>query len=144
MAKSLNKVQIIGNLGKDPDVKHTQGGTAYANFSVATSSSFKDKGGNWQEKTEWINVTAWAKLAEICGQYLHKGSKVYIEGRLETQSWDDKNSGDKKYKTVVVASELIMLDGKKNGESDDRESSRSSQRGGSQDAGPITDDDIPF
>ena len=145
MPKSLNKVQIIGNLGKDPEVKYTQSGTAIANFSVATSNSFKDKSGEWQERTEWINITAWAKLAEICEKYIHKGSKVYLEGRLETQSWDDKKSGEKKYKTVVVASDLIMLDGKSsgNGESSERTSSR---RGGSEvsEDNPISDSDVPF
>jgi single-strand DNA-binding protein len=147
MARSLNKVQIIGNLGKDPETKYTQGGTAVSNFSVATSSSYKDKGGDWQEKTEWVNITAWGKLAEVCEKYIHKGSKVYVEGRLETQSWNDKQSGEKKYKTVVVAGELIMLDGKSgNGESPERDLSKASQRGGSQsnEDRPIDDSDVPF
>src|SRR5579872_7440766 len=125
MPKSLNRVEIIGNLGKDPEVKYTQSGTAIANFSVATSSSYKDKGGQWQEKKDWINITAWAKLAEVCEKYLHKGSKVYLSGRLETQSWEDKQSGEKKYKTIVVAGDLIMLDSKNNnGDSEERSSSR--------------------
>jgi single-strand DNA-binding protein len=145
MPKSLNRAELIGNLGKDPEVKYTQGGTAVANFSVATTSSYKDKGGNWQDRTEWHNCIAWDRLAEICKEYIHKGSKVYVSGRLETQSWEDKQSGEKKYKMQIVVNELIMLDGKSgNGESSERGSSRSSQRGGSQDAGPITDEDIPF
>ena len=150
MPKSLNRVEIIGNLGKDPETKFTPSGTAIANFSVATSNSFKDKSGQWQDRTEWINITAWAKLAEVCKEYLHKGSKVYLAGRLETQSWNDKQSGEKKYKTVVVASELIMLDGKSsgNGESSERVTTERGQKvGGPRDNEdrPIDDSsDVPF
>jgi single-strand DNA-binding protein len=141
MPKSLNRAELIGNLGKDPEVKYTQGGTAVANFSIATSSSYKDKGGEWRDRTEWHNCIAWDKLAEICKQYIHKGSKVYISGRLETQSWDDKQSGEKKYKTQIVVNDLIMLDGKSgNGES----SKRSKESPRAHKDRPIDDSDVPF
>lgn len=108
--KSLNKVLLIGNLGKDPELSYTASGVAVAKFSVATAERWKDQEGNMQERTEWHNIIAWRKLAEICGQYLKKGSKVYLEGRLQTRSWDDKNSGTKRYATEVIADDLIMLD----------------------------------
>jgi single-strand DNA-binding protein len=108
--KSLNKVILIGNLGKDPEVSYTPSGIAVAKFSMATSEKWKDAEGNFVEKTEWHNIVAWRKLAEICGQYLKKGSKAYIEGKLQTRSWDDKNTGVKKYMTEIVADNLIMLD----------------------------------
>jgi single-strand DNA-binding protein len=110
--KSLNKVMLIGNLGKDPELSYTASGIAVAKFSIATNERWKDAEGNMQERTEWHNIIAWRKLAEICGQYLKKGSKVYIEGKLQTRSWDDKNSGQKRYATEVVTDDLIMLDGK--------------------------------
>jgi single-strand DNA-binding protein len=110
--KSLNKVLLIGNLGKDPELSYTASGIAVAKFSIATNERWKDNDGNFQERTEWHNIVAWRKLAEICGQYLKKGSKVYLEGKLQTRSWDDKNSGAKRYTTEVIADDLIMLDGK--------------------------------
>jgi single-strand DNA-binding protein len=97
--KSLNKVLLIGNLGKDPELSYTASGVAVAKFSVATGERWKDQEGNVQERTEWHNIVAWRKLAEICGQYLKKGSKVYLEGKLQTRSWDDKNTGQKRYAT---------------------------------------------
>lgn len=111
MAKSLNKVMLIGNLGKDPELRYTTSGVAVATFSVATSESWKDQDGNAQEKTEWHNIVAWRKLAEICGEWLKKGKKVYIEGRIQTRNYDDKNTGQKRYITEIVADSLIMLDG---------------------------------
>ncbi|HEU5402016.1 MAG TPA: single-stranded DNA-binding protein [Terriglobales bacterium] len=112
MAKSVNKVILVGNLGKDPEVKYTPQGTAFAKLTVATSNSYKDKtSGEWQETTEWHNVVLWQRLAEIAGEYLKKGNKVYIEGRLQTRSWDDKTSGQKKYMTEVVGNELVLLGG---------------------------------
>lgn len=161
MAKSVNKVILIGNLGKDPEVKFTPQGTAVAKITVATSSSYKDKqSGEWKETTEWHNVVLWQRTAEIAGEYLKKGSKVYIEGRLQTRSWDDKTSGQKKYMTEVVANELVLLGGRGEGggEGGGRGRGQSSgadsfdQSGGadafdSQPAGrgtEITDDDIPF
>ena len=108
MAKSVNKVILIGNLGKDPELKHTSGGTAVANFTLATNERFKDKDGNWQDKTEWHNITCWARLAEIASEYLKKGRSVYVEGRLQTRSWEDKQR-TKRYTTEIVASDLVLL-----------------------------------
>lgn len=115
MSKSVNKVILIGNVGKEPDVQYTSGGTAVAKFSLATNERFKDKSGEWQDKTEWHNLVAWAKLAEIVGEYATKGSKIYVEGRLQTSSWDDKKSGEKKYRTEIIVSELVLLSGKEEG-----------------------------
>ncbi len=108
--KSLNKATLIGNLGKDPELSYTPSGVAVAKFSIATNERWKDQEGNLQERTEWHNIVAWRKLAEICGQYLKKGSKVYLEGKLQTRSWDDKNTGVKRYTTEIIADDLIMLD----------------------------------
>jgi len=108
MSRSLNKVQLIGNLGKDPELKYTPSGVAVATFSIATSESWKDQDGNQQEKTEWHNIVAWRKLAEICGEYLKKGKKVYLEGKLQTRNYE--KDGIKRYVTEIVADQLIMLD----------------------------------
>ncbi len=110
MAKSLNKVMLIGHLGKDPELKYTSNGIAVANFSMATNEAWKDQDGNLQERTEWHNIVAWRRLAEICGEYLKKGKRVYIEGRIQTRNYDDKN-GVNRYVTEIVADDLIMLDG---------------------------------
>jgi single-strand DNA-binding protein len=113
MGKSLNRVQLIGNLGKDPELRTTGSGLPVANFSIAMNTTWTDADGVKQESTEWANIIAWKKLAEICNQYLHKGSKVYVEGRMQTRSWDDKNHPDiKRYTTEVVIDNMIMLDGK--------------------------------
>jgi len=112
MAKSLNKIMLIGNLGKDPELRYTASGVAVATFTLATNESWKDQDGNAQERTEWHNIVAWRKLAEICGEWLKKGKKVYIEGRIQTRSYDDKNTGAKRYITEVVADNMIMLDSK--------------------------------
>jgi single-strand DNA-binding protein len=116
MAKSLNKWTGIGNLGADPESRFTPGGKAVTQFSVACSSSWKNADGETQENTEWVKCVAWDKLAEICNQYLNKGSKVYVEGRLQTRKWQDKEGNDR-YTTEVVLSDMLMLDGKNsNGE----------------------------
>ncbi len=104
----LNKVMLIGNLGKDPEIRFTPSGDAVATFNVATTESWKDKDGQKQESTEWHRVVAWRKLAETCGEYLHKGSKVYIEGKLQTRKWQDQNGNDK-FTTEIVAREMKML-----------------------------------
>lgn len=104
----VNKVFLIGHLGRDPEVKFTKGGTAVCNFSIATSETWKGKDGNKEEKTEWHKIVTWGKLAEICGEYLSKGKQVYIEGRLETREWDDKD-GNKRQTTEIVASQMTML-----------------------------------
>jgi single-strand DNA-binding protein len=110
-AKSLNRAMLIGNLGKDPELRYTSTGKAFASFSLATSSSWKDQDGNMQERTDWHNIVAWQKLAEVCGEWLKKGQKVYIEGRIQTRSYDDKNTGQKRYITEIVADDMIMLGG---------------------------------
>ena len=110
-ARSLNKVMLIGNLGKDPELRYTTSGVAVATFSLATSDSWKDQEGNQQERTEWHNIVAWRKLAEICGEWLKKGKRIYIEGRIQNRSYDDKNTGQKRYITEIVADQMIMLDG---------------------------------
>ena len=112
MAKSLNRVMLIGNLGKDPELRYTTSGVAVATFSLATNESWKDQDGNLQERTEWHNIVAWKKLAEICGEWLKKGKKIYVEGRIQTRNYDDKNTGAKKYMTEIVADNIIMLDSK--------------------------------
>ncbi len=155
MAKSVNKVILVGNLGKDPEVKYTPQGTAVAKITVATTSSYKDKtSGEWQESTEWHNVVLWQRLAEIAGEYLKKGNKVYIEGRLQTRSWDDKQSGQKRYMTEVVASDLVLLGGgggsgsgggfQKRGANNDFDQRQPEPEGAPAGDPGITDDDIPF
>lgn len=133
----LNKVMLIGNLGADVDMRQTQSGSAVANFRMATTERFKGKDGQMQDQTEWHKVTAWGRLAEICGEYLHKGSKVYIEGKLQTREWTD-NEGVKKYTTEIVAREMKMLDG--------RNSDQSSQERQEYQApsSPAMPEDVPF
>ena len=111
MAKDLNKVLLIGRLGQDPELKFTQSGIAVAKFSLATTQSWKDQDGNNQEKTEWHNIVVWRKLAEICSEYLKKGSKIYCEGSLSTNTWEDENK-KKHYRTEIVMNDMIMLDSK--------------------------------
>jgi len=155
--RSLNRVQLIGNLGKDPEIKYTPQGTPVAKLAIATNERFKDKSGEWQDRTEWHNVVLWQRLAEIAGEYLKKGGKVYIEGRLQTRSWDDKQTGQKKYMTEVVASDMILLGGRGEGATGDFSGgSRGAAASGNNfdqrtpepehatASGPITDEDIPF
>lgn len=159
MAKSVNKVILIGNLGKDPEVRYTPQGTAVATLTLATNERFKDKDGNWQDRTEWHRVVAWQRLAEICGEYLKKGRSVYIEGKLQTRSWEDKNTHEKKYSTEIVAQDLVLLGGgqgagggEEGGGQRSRGAASSSGGGGGFNQGApdyegatqITDDDIPF
>lgn len=115
MARGVNKVILIGNLGGDPEVRYTPSGAAVVNVNLATNESWTDRSGERQERTEWHRLVLWSKLAEIAGQYLRKGSKVFVEGRLQTRSWDDQ-SGQKRYTTEVVVNDLQMLDGR--GEAD--------------------------
>ena len=112
----INKVILVGRLGKDPEIKSTPGGQTVAKFTMATDEKFTDKSGEKQERTEWHNIVAWARLAEICGQYLRKGSLVYIEGSIRTDSWEDKESGQKRYRTEIIAREMKMLDRKRDSE----------------------------
>ncbi len=110
MAKDLNKVMIIGRLGTEPDMRYTSNGNPVTTFRVAVSRQWKDSSGDMREETEWFSIVTWNKLAEICHQYLGKNARVYLEGRLQTRSWEDQQSGQTRYKTEVVASDMIMLD----------------------------------
>jgi len=113
---SLNKVLLIGNLGRDPETRFMPNGNAVCNFSIATTESWKDKqSGQKQEKTEWHNISMYGRLAEIAGQYLKKGSSVYIEGRLQTRKWQDKQTGADRYTTEIIADEMKMLGGRGDG-----------------------------
>ncbi len=111
MAMSLNRVQLIGNLTSDPDMKQIPAGQVVTSFSVATNFTWTDQSGQKQNKADFHNIVAWRKLAEICGQYLKKGSKIYIEGKLQTRSWEGED-GVKRYRTEIVADNMIMLDSK--------------------------------
>ncbi|HVR43115.1 MAG TPA: single-stranded DNA-binding protein [Thermoanaerobaculia bacterium] len=141
---SINKVILIGRLGRDPEVRSTPSGTTVAKFSLATDERFTDRNGEKQERTEWHNIVAWARLAEICGQYLRKGKLVYIEGSLRTDSWDDKETGQKKYRTEIVAREMKMLDRRGDdagGGAYAESSSRSSSAAPSE---SVEEDEVPF
>ena len=140
MGSSVNKVILVGRLGKDPEVKFTQGGVAIARFSMATDETWKDQSGERQQRTEWHNIVAWRKLAEICGQYLTKGKLIYIEGRLQTRSWDDKE-GNKRTTTEIQADTMVMLSG---GKSEDRRVEATSASSVVASDSEITDDDVPF
>lgn len=146
---SVNKVILIGNLGKDPEVRYMSNGDAVANVTLATTDNWKDKEGQKQEKTEWHRVTFYRKLAEIVEKYLGKGSQIYIEGRLETRKWTDK-SGNERYTTEVIAQDMKMMGGKKDGgkpEEKDGRSSHSVRKEPPVKTGtPFDDmdDDIPF
>jgi single-strand DNA-binding protein len=147
---SVNKVILIGNLGKDPELRYTPGGSAVVNFPIATNERWKDKDGNPQERTEWHNIVLWARLAEIANDYLRKGSSVYIEGRLQTRSWDDRD-GNKRYTTEIVGTQMQMLGraegsgggGRPVGPDEGSERKGGSPSGG-QKSGDDVDDDLPF
>jgi single-strand DNA-binding protein len=161
MAKSVNKVILIGNLGKDPEMRYTPQGTAVAKFTLATNERYKDKDGNWQDRTEWHSLVAFARTAEIVSEYLKKGRSVYVEGALRTSSWDDKETNQKKYRTEIIVNDLVLLGGGQGqGGGQQNEEGASRPRGASSNAGgggnhaqsapdyeaatQITDDDIPF
>jgi len=165
MARSVNKVTLLGNVGKDPEIRSTPGGTMVASLTLATSDRFQDAQGNWQDRTEWHNLKAFKRTAEIVRDYVKKGSKLYIEGKITTNSWDDKESGQKRYRTEILVNELVLLSGREEGSGGgqggySRASSGSSsssaasfdQRtpaaaGGHEDyaqSAEISDDDIPF
>ena len=139
MAKSVNKAILIGNLGKDPELRYTNSGVAVATFSLATNESWRDPDGNLQERTQWHSIVAWRKLAEICGEYLKKGSKVYIEGKLQYRSYDDKN-GVKRSVTEIVADGMVMLDSKGGGAA----SGDILPPPGREESQPEKSDDLPF
>jgi single-strand DNA-binding protein len=158
MAKSVNKVILLGNVGKDPEIRSTPGGTMVASFSLATSDRFQDAQGNWQDRTEWHNLVAFKRTAEIVRDYVKKGSKLYIEGKLTTRSWEDKETKQKRYKTEIVVFDLSLLSGREEGSGGGRPASSGSsaasfdQRPPAEAGAPddyaqqaeISDDDIPF
>src|SRR5271170_3485851 len=129
MAKSVNKVILLGNVGKDPEIRSTPNGVMVANFTLATSDRFQDAQGNWQDRTEWHNLVTFKRTAEIVRDYVKKGTKLYVEGKLQTRSWDDKESGQKRYKTEIVVFDLSLLSGRDEGSGGG--SSRSSSSSGS-------------
>ena len=166
MARGVNKVILVGNVGKDPEIRATQGGMSIASFALATTDRTKGQDGQWTDKTEWHNLVAFQRTAEIVRDYVKKGSQVYVEGKIQTRSWDDKESGQKKYKTEILVNDLQLLGGR--GDAAGGGSERSSgaysqsitksyaksnttaydqrQPAGAPDYGDtgITDDDIPF
>ena len=160
MARSVNKVTLLGNVGKDPEIRSTPSGVMVANLTLATSDRQKDAQGNWQDKTEWHNLKAFNRTAEIVRDYVKKGSKLYIEGKITTNSWDDKESGQKRYKTEILVNELVLLSGREEGAGGQggytRAASSSSSAASFDQRGPaaahedfaqaaeISDDDIPF
>ena len=151
MAKSVNKVILLGNVGKDPEVRSTGGGTMVANFTLATSDRFQDAQGNWQDRTEWHSLVAFKRTAEIVRDYVKKGSKLYIEGKIQTRSWDDKETGVKKYRTEIIVLDLSLLSAREDGGTS-RGSSASANMDQRQPAAndeyaqsaEISDEDIPF
>lgn len=154
MAKGVNKVFLLGNVGKDPEIRSTAGGMTVASFSLATADRAKDAQGNWADKTEWHNLVCFQRTAEVVRDYVKKGSQIFVEGKIQTRSWDDKTSGEKKYKTEILVNELTLLGGKAGGSEggggsyskpastsyDQRQPATAPDYG---DSG-ITDDDIPF
>jgi single-strand DNA-binding protein len=154
MAKSVNKVILLGNVGKDPEIRSTGGGTMVANFTLATSDRYQDPQGNWQDRTEWHNLVAFKRTAEIVRDYVKKGSKLYIEGKIQTRSWDDKETGAKRYRTEIIVNDLSLLSGRDdssgggysrqpNSSTNMDQRSPAAQDEYSQSA-EISDDDIPF
>jgi single-strand DNA-binding protein len=163
MARSVNKVILIGNVGKDPEIRSSASGVMVANLTLATSDRQKDAQGNWQDRTEWHNLVAFTRTAEIVRDYVKKGSKLYIEGKIQTRSWDDKESGQKRYRTEIIVNELVLLSSREEGSGANSGGySRAASSGssaasfdqrppaasGGQDeyahSAEISDDDIPF
>jgi single-strand DNA-binding protein len=154
MAKGVNKVMLLGNVGKDPEIRTTAGGMTVASFSLATADRQKDAQGNWADKTEWHNLVAFQRTAEIIRDYVKKGSQIFVEGKIQTRSWDDKTSGEKKYRTEILINELSLLGGGPGrGEGGSSSGGYSKSSGSSASASApandyaeqgITDEDIPF
>jgi single-strand DNA-binding protein len=153
MAKGVNKVFLLGNVGKDPEIRTTAGGMTVATFSLATADRAKDQQGNWTDKTEWHNLVAFQRTAEVIRDYVKKGSQIYIEGKIQTRSWDDKETNVKKYRTEILINELTLLGGRGEGGAGggSARSSAGSYAGAAASAPAadyadqqITDDDIPF
>jgi single-strand DNA-binding protein len=152
MAKSVNKVILLGNVGKDPEIRSTGGGVLVASFGLATSENRKDAQGNWQEHTEWHNLKAFNRTAEIVRDYVKKGSKLYIEGKITTNSWEDKDTKQKRYRTEILVNDLSLLSGREDGGGSNRSSNAPANMDQRQpaandeysQAAEISDDDIPF
>jgi single-strand DNA-binding protein len=158
MAKSVNKVFLLGNVGKDPEIRSAASGTMVATFTLATSDRQKDPQGNWQERTEWHSLVAFNRTAEIIRDYVKKGSKLYVEGKIQTRSWDDKESGAKRYRTEIIVNDLSLLSGREEGAGSgayNRPASSASSTASFDQRPPagqdeyaqsaeISDDDIPF
>ncbi len=160
MSEGVNKVFLLGNVGKDPEIRSTAGGMTVASFSLATADRQKDPQGNWTDKTEWHNLVCFQRTAEIVRDYVKKGSQVFVEGKIQTRSWDDKASGEKKYKTEILVNDLSLLGGRQGAEggastgSYSRSNAASSSSTNYDQRSPatvpdygedgITDDDIPF
>ncbi len=160
MAKGTNKALLLGNVGKDPEVRSTAGGTIVASFSLATADRQKDGSGNWTDKTEWHSLVAFNRTAEVVRDYVKKGTQLFIEGKIQTRSWDDKATGERKYRTEILINELTLLGGRRGGDNEGSSYSNGNQTRGNAgafgssrppdnevyayaDTG-ITDDDIPF
>ena len=141
---SVNKVILIGNLGRDPEVRYLPSGQALAKFSVATSESYTDRNGAKQERTDWHNIVVWGKPAEACGQYLKKGRQVYIEGRISTRSYEAKDGSGKRYATDIVAQRVQFLGGRPGAGSEEPPESSGGSGGGGESPPPMDDEDIPF
>lgn len=143
MSGTVNKVILIGRLGSDPEIRYTPSGQALAKFSLATNENRKDQDGNWQSDTTWHRIVLWAKNAERAGEYLKKGHLIYLEGRISNRSWDDPESGQKKYMTEIIGSHFKMLEGRgDNVQSQGEESTSQTQPTQSQQ--PQEEDDLPF
>ena len=138
----VNKVILVGNLGRDPELRSTPSGQPVATFSLATSRRWRDKEGNRQEQTEWHQVVCWGRQAEVAGEYLTKGKQIYVEGRLQTRSWEDRQSGEKRYKTEVICENFQMLGSR--GDSGGGYRAPAAPEQGGDFGGPPEDDDIPF
>ena len=144
MAGSVNKVILIGHLGADPEIRYTPSGAPVANFRIATSETWNDRDGQRQERTEWHRIVAWGKLAELCGEYLSKGRQVYIEGRIQTRQWEDRD-GNKRYTTEIQAREITFLGGRGDGGGGRRtQGAAASSQAYDDGPPPIDDDDVPF
>ncbi len=150
MARSVNKVILVGHLGKDPEVSYLPSGQAMAKFSLATNRRSKDKNGEWKDETDWHNIVVWGKTAEFCSQYITKGRLVYVEGRIQNRTWEDKD-GNKRYATDIVGNDVIALGGRGEGGGEPAARPAAAPRAAQpqeDDFGPaqpeITDDDIPF
>jgi single-strand DNA-binding protein len=158
MARSVNKATLIGNVGKDPEIRTTPSGTMVATFGLATSDRFQDAQGNWQDRTEWHNLVAFKRTAEIVRDYVKKGSKLYIEGKIQTRSWEDKETKQKRNRTEILVNDLVLLSAREEGSGGGRQASSGSSAASFDQRPPatagapdeytqqteISDDDIPF